>query len=912
MRTIRGGASPMMIGRESELRRLTQLASARESAVAIIAGEPGIGKTRLVHELLTTVPAETVVLVGQAEPGSLSRPYEVLLDAIDGRPEVDEEQLAALADPRRSPVERLHTGLAILADLIGDSPAVIVFEDLHWADSESAALFERIADQRGPRLLVGTYRPDEVTRRQPVAGLLVRMERRHTVTHVRLDRLTPAQTAALLAAATGAPAPMRAVTALHHRTGGNPFFLEELLRALPGYDLEALVEQPLPWSLADVLRRQVDDLDPVSHRIVEAAAVLGHRIPFDLLADVTGTAEDELIAVLRDLVTRGVLVESGDDEFAFRHALVREAIADQMLGRQRRRLHEAALDVLLNGGASDPAMVAHHACGAGRYDDMIAAARRGTALYLSLGSAYQALQLAEMGLDEVPDDTDLLASAARAAWLAGLLDDALRYGRRWRDLAGTTTDRAESLYLLVRIAWESRETDEMRALTHDIGTLIAQLPPGADQARAMTAIAQSAYLRGDLNAALLWSDRALVLADEFDLSAVRLAALFEKGSTLSAHPQTAADGRKILSTLVDEAEEAGEWVLAARALNILVQGEPPTSPAEYAATLERMRVDAERAGFESLAVATYFQGRARLALRAGDLRAAIGALEEGREQDRSYRRRGRWADYHGVFLAGLHLEAGALDQVEQLITDLAALPDNPSTMIPGLAFHLACRRGDLPHAEASLDELIAALPEQTWRSNDQAHDLISAALDIGLPAHRLDQMATALLDTDVWDAYRTLVDAQLAEARGQHAEALAGYLPIAEAHILGPATRGTVRVGAARCLLADDRREEASTQVEAAVPLLAKWHGWRVAQLAQVRAQLGMAPVDAAPALTGPAALTPREREVAVLISDGLTNTELARRLYISPKTAAVHVSNILRKLGASSRTEVGDLVGRH
>jgi DNA-binding CsgD family transcriptional regulator len=901
-----------MIGRESELRRLAQLASAREPAVAIIAGEPGIGKTRLVHELLTTVPAETMVLVGQAEPGSLSRPYEVLLDAIDGRPEVDEEQLAALADPRRSPVERLHTGLAILADLIGDSPAVIVFEDLHWADSESAALFERIADQRGPRLLIGTYRPDEVTRRQPVAGLLARMERRHTVTHVRLDRLTPSQTAALLAAATGAPAPLRAATALHHRTGGNPFFLEELLRALPRYDVEALVEQPLPWSLADVLRRQVDDLDPVSHRIVEAATVLGHRIPFDLLADVTGAGEDELIAVLRNLVTRGVLVESGDDEFAFRHALVREAIAEQMLGRQRRRLHEAALDVLLSGGASDPAMVAHHARGAGRYDDMIAAARRGTALYLSIGSAYQALQLAEMGLDEVPDDTDLLASAARAAWLAGLLDDALRYGRRWRDLAGTTTDRAESLYLLVRIAWESRETDEMRALTHDIGTLIAQLPPGADQARAMTAIAQSAYLRDDLNAALLWSDRALALADEFDLPAVRLAALIEKGSTLTERPQTAADGRKILATLVDEAENAGEWVLAARALNTLVHGEPPTSPAEHAETLERMRVDAERAGFESLAVATYFQGRARLALRAGDLRAAIAALEEGREQDRSYRRRGRWADYHGVFLAGLYVEAGELDQVEQLITDLAALPNNPSTTIPGLAFHLACRRADLPRAEVSLEELIAALTEQTWRSGEQAHDLISAALDIGLPAHRLDQMATALLDADVWDAYRTLVDAQLAEARGQHAEALAGYLSIAEAHILGPATRGTVRVDAARCLLADDRREEAIAQVEAAALLLAEWRGWRVAQLAQVRAQLGMAPVDAAPAVTGPAALTPREREVAVLISDGLTNTELARRLYISPKTAAVHVSNILRKLGVSSRTEVGDLVGRH
>jgi DNA-binding CsgD family transcriptional regulator len=716
----------------------------------------------------------------------------------------------------------------------------------------------------------------------------------------------------MLAAATGAPASLRAATALHHRTGGNPFFLEELLRALPGYDAEALVEQPLPWSLADVLRGQVEDLEPVSHRVVEAAAVLGHRIPFDLLADVTGTGEDELIAVLRDLVSRGVLVESGEDEFAFRHALVREAIADQMLARQRRRLHEAALDALLRSGSSDPAMVAHHARGAGRYDDMIDAARRGTALYLSIGSAYQALQLAEMGLDEVPDDTELLAGAARAAWLAGLLDDALRYGRRWRDLATTSTDRAESLYLLVRIAWESRLTDEMRALTEDIETLIAELPPGADQARAMTAIAQSSYLRDDLDAALAWADRALALADEFDLPAIRLAALLEKGATLTERPQSAAQGREILSALVTEAEKAGEWVLAAHALNNLVQGEPPTSPDEHAETLERMRVDAERAGFESLAVATYFQGRARLAWRAGDLRAAIATLEEGREQDRGLRRRGRWADYHGVFLAGAYLEAGELDRAEQVIAELATVSNNPPpTTIPGLAFHLACRRHDLPRAEETLDELLRALPEESWRSGDRAHDLISAAMEGGLPLARLDQMAAELLDDEVWDAFRTLVDAQLAEAHGRHAEALAGYLSITEAHILGPAIRGTVRVGAARCLLAADRRAEAAAQVEAATPLLTEWRGWRVAQLDQVRARLGLAPVDAPPAVTGPAALTPREREVALLIGDGLTNAELARRLYISPKTAAVHVSNILRKLGVASRTEVADLLGR-
>ena len=202
-----------------------------------------------------------------------------------------------------------------------------------------------------------------------------------------------------------------------------------------------------------------------------------------------------------------------------------------------------------------------------------------------------------------------------------------------------------------------------------------------------------------------------------------------------------------------------------------------------------------------------------------------------------------------------------------------------------------------------MDELIAALTGQTWRNGEQAHDLVSAALEIGLPEPRLDELAAALLDADVWDAYRTLVDAQLAEAKGCTAEALSRYLSIVDAAVLGPAIRGTVRVGAARCLLAADQRTKAIAQVQAAEPLLAGWQGWRVDQLDRVRAQLGMT-------TAGPTALTPREREVAVLISDGLTNTELARRLYISPKTAAVHVSNILRKLGVSSRTEVAGHVG--
>ncbi len=170
-------------------------------------------------------------------------------------------------------------------------------------------------------------------------------------------------------------------------------------------------------------------------------------------------------------------------------------------------------------------------------------------------------------------------------------------------------------------------------------------------------------------------------------------------------------------------------------------------------------------------------------------------------------------------------------------------------------------------------------------------------------------MGRELLDADVWDDYRTVVDALLAEAHGQAAAALDGYRAVADSQIVPPSVRGTAHVGAARCLLALGRRDAAVEEVDAAAPLLAKWGGWRVAELDQVRAQLGMAPADGSRAVTGAAALTQREREVALLVADGLSNAELARRLYISPKTAAVHVSNILHKLGVSSRTEVVDVL---
>jgi DNA-binding NarL/FixJ family response regulator len=887
-----------MIGRADELRELLRLVASPGNNVAILAGEPGIGKTRLVQELRAALPAGTTVLAGQAEPGSLGRPFELLLSALDGHTRSSSapaDLLEVMTDSARTLVERLRAGLQILLRLTAHGPAVVIFEDMHWADSESIALFERIADLDGDRLLLGTYRPGEVLRRNPVAGLLDRLERRHEVFHIRLERLDLAETSAMLAATIGHPPPYRAAVSLHNRTGGNPFFLEELLRG--GTDLEQLCDEPLPWSLAEALRRHVDHLDPPLQRMVEAAAMLGYRIPFDLLAAVTGKDEAELIAALRRLVAEGVLVESGVDEFTFRHALVREAVTERLLGRERRRLHEAALEALLAAGDADWALVTKHAWGAGRYDDMLAAARVGSATYLATGSAFQALQLAEMGLEEAEDDVDLLATAARAGWLAGLLDDADAYARRWHAGARTPADQVAPLALRIRVAWDIQDLKLMTLLSEELERVLDELPPGPERATAMATLAESARLRDCEDQAMDWADRTVALIDELGGPAgVRLQTQLEKAALLVARADSLAEGHRILREVAVEAERVGEWLVAALALNRLIQHPLTTPLAELQDMLERMRSAAERAGSERLAVAAYYQGKARLAMREGNLPAAILAIERGRAHDLGYQRTRVRADVHAMFLAGLKLENGDLDGAAALAP---AIAEQPNTDSVGLEFHLACRRGDLSVALDLMPKVISHVQCSGGRGGEFLHDLASAALAAPLPVHDVTELVAELDGPGVDSAYRDLVSAQLAEARGDTDAALAAYRAAADAEELPRAPRGTAHVGAARCLFTLGRPDEATRHTQAASELLARWGGWRLEQQRALRGRLESEPAGATELLT------PREREVAALIAAGLTNVDLARRLYISPRTAAVHVSNILRKLGVASRTEV-------
>jgi DNA-binding CsgD family transcriptional regulator len=702
--------------------------------------------------------------------------------------------------------------------------------------------------------------------------------------------------------------------ALHARTGGNPYFLEELLAASSGADPEQLYEQPLPWSLGELVRGQLDELAPNERRILEAAAVLNARVSFDVLAAVTATPEDELIEVLRFLVANGMLVETEDDVFSFRHALAREAIEADLLGREKRRLHEQALEAIRAAGSDDLGAIAHHAHGAGRYGEMVDAAREGARSYLRTGSTYQALQLAELGLTESPDDVSLLSTAARAAWLAGLTEDAVAHAERLLTVARAKDLReveSSALRRLVRLRWELGDLTAMQNCTNSLIELVDVLPPGEELGNAMACIAQSAMLRDVPTEAIEWADRAIALADELDLPSVRAWAQCEKGSALLMVPERMQEGIALLEAAADDAEAVGEYVVVARALNNRVRTGPyRPDPDKARAILARMRRAAERAGFDSLSGPGYWEGLATLAEWDGDLDAAIGLLDEGRRRQRTPTR--GHSTWYATHEAGLALEVGDLDKASQLFDELRPGVGALATSWYGLAVHIACRRGDLAEARRLLPELVK-LVGMAGAEGQLLHDVTSALLTAGatvdevrplVSLNRIDER----LSKGSASAWPSLLAGQLLEAAGQYDDALIAYDDAGNRgeEMLGNAPTGTALVGAARSLIALGRSDEARPHVEKAAELLARWRGWRVDDLHAVERRLGIGP-DVA----GPDALTPREREVVALLAEGLSNAELAARLYISPKTAAVHVSNILAKLGMTSRAEIAAFAAR-
>jgi DNA-binding CsgD family transcriptional regulator len=957
MLVSRTGLSPVMVGRGIELARLERLLQPTgEPRVALVGGEAGVGKTRLLQELLTGLPDGTVVLAGQAEQGGPGRPYQLLLEAVAPfvagwtRPpeplatreqalrlllapvapalaaaEPDGQPTAGHASPERTfPSEALQRGAVdLVRHLTAPGPAVVVFEDLHWADPESLSLFSRLASTPElPILLVGSYRTEALDHR--LTDLLDELERRRSVEHVVLERLRRGEVSELLDAVYRRPVPTTVAHALHRRTSGNPFYVEELLVAAGNAPPEELPSLPLPGNLTEALLRHLDGLDAEQRRVVDAAAVLGQRIPFDLLAAVTGSGEAELIAVLRALVGRGLIVEEDADIFSFRHALTREAVAGRLLGRERRRLHEKALASLRELGSDDWSALAHHAAGAGRWEETAEAARAGARQYLRTGSTFQALHLAELALEESEADVELLELAVRAAWSVGLREQAAERAERWRELAATAgqdADLARALRVLARLRWEMGHIEAHRRAAREALAVAERLGPSEEQVLVFNLTAESEYLADHPEAAIEWADKALELAQEIGATGARGAILVNKGSALLELPDRWEEGVALLEQALREAEEAetqGDWLAVLRTYNNLAVTIEMVWPVERVRELvNRMAATAERSGwYDWLGYAE--DVRAAILVEAdGDLIAARAIL------NRQHRTEGELSSPHRFWAmmtgAELALESGDVQEATRLIERAGSSPlasSDQERRVSSLAAEVRLalrtrRRDESARLLQRMAELISRDETARARSFVIWFRTLREALRAGLepeevrrlrdmvsPGGRLERAPPNYVDP----AWAPHLEGAALEADGEPERALACYREalVERGRRREPVAVADVHQGIARCLLVLRRYDEAQEHAQAAVRLLDRWPGWRRAEAEALLRRLG-----AGSQADGPEALTPREREVAGLLTGGLSNSELARRLYISPKTASVHVSNILTKLGMSSRAEI-------
>ncbi|MGD9702304.1 MAG: LuxR C-terminal-related transcriptional regulator [Acidimicrobiia bacterium] len=894
----RAGRSPVMVGRSSALESLRDLIEAaavpaREvPAVVLIAGEAGIGKTRLLQELLLQRPDDAIVLAGGAEPGGEGVAHSLIASVL-GRRDLAE---STTTDLMRELVER-----------IGQRRSIVIVEDLHWADAESAAVIDRLAQETWPGMvLIGTYRPEDLSRRSPGGELLFRLERRQTVEQIRLDRLDRTGVSAILSGMFGTTPASALIEATYQRSGGNPFLIEELAGCCGDITAEEIAASRLPWSLEEAVKERLAGISAVERRVIESAAVLGPSASFDVLAAVTELSERELIDALRSLVDRNLLSELEPDEFGFRHALVRDAVNHQVLGRERRLLHQRALEALRAVTPHDLSALSRHAGGAGRFDEMVEFGRAAAAENLVKGSTFEALRLADEALQEAPDDVGLLGVATQAAWLVGFNEESLGLARRWFDAAralGSLGEEAAATRWLVRTNFELGERDAMLIELARLEHLADELGAGEDRARAFAAIAQANMVLDRSAVAIEWADRTIAEAEAFDLPSVRAQGLIERGSARVTLVGRAASAE--LLAAVDEAESVGDYVLVARGLNNVFDMVSLRSDTGRQ-LVERFRAAIERCGFD--AMWTLAAREAEIALAEADMPSLRRVLLRIRERGSLSRKDLFWTTF---FEGELALEEGRVADAERLANLNEQLRtekghDHADEASVARAFlSVAALGGAMGRSPIDLlrTGFGAGLSDNTWLERDAlmgvedaialgidpqlAHDIVVAGAPTPETAERIERVVSGLVH---------LAEGRMAEAAARLLTALAD--PDIE---LSRALLGHLRIRAAEAVLASGDHAGAKALVRQALDNeLALWPGWR-----RDRGEALLRRLEGATPSGKGSELTPREQEVAALLTEGLTNGEVARRLYISPKTAAVHVSNILMKLNMSSRAEI-------
>ncbi len=934
-----------LIGRTAELDRLRRGSGAGTTpsgAAVLLSGDAGIGKSRLVAELAAEAGAAGQVVVaghcvgagGDALAwlpfveivGELARATSTFDDVRDRQP-----ALAALhpsTAPGSTPADagQVAEGVhALLTAAAQEQPLMVVVEDVHWSDHSSRDLLTVLLTRgfNAPVTLVVTYRSDDLHRRHPLQEALTVWTRLPLVTRVDLSPLPSPEMHRLVRGLEDAPTTTGRVSEVVDRAGGNPFFAEEIVA---GGDTATTSQD-----LARLLRLRLDRLDDPARHLVRAASLAGSSVDPDLLGVVTGLDPDALDEAFQLAIDHQILEVGDPGTFRFRHPLLGETVAGELLPGQRRRLHRAWLTTLQAHPDRGPAAdLARHAAATGDTDTAAEAAIEAGDEALRVGGARDALRLYEAALGWVEGDPGRRAEVTLAASVAAKAAgdqvrslDLLEEGIAELPPGEYPRLRAE---MLARAAGWYATLDlpgDPLGMSKEAVDLLPEWREPGDFAVLMRHLDVLVNLRRSQESAHL-IDEVIARAEELDLPGVVAETRLHEARLLAeVDPDRARPG--LLATAEDPSAPAPLRLPALLRLGTLERNAGNTQRAyeHYAMGAEiaerrqrpwgpygmECRLQAGRAAYE---LGHWGDARRLLTSPAdvphpprGFMEGALVELEVARGDDVDPERLAetqQWWDVDVLLvvstLGGLIDLLGRLDRPEDLLDlmqrgigtiDRLWYPHAQaiirlSTLFTGQVADLATRGHDISLLREQSDVYADRLAEMTtaegkiigpesraWLRRHEAERLRLAAVTGEGPDP--DAMVDAWRDTT--EAFAGLANApERARSMARLAEALA---------LVG-------RAGEARETAADARRLAEGLGARPVLDLLDGLSG-----------ASGEEPTEAGP-------LTPRELEVLDLLDLGRTNGQIADTLFISRKTASVHVSNILAKLGAATRGEAVSL----
>jgi DNA-binding CsgD family transcriptional regulator len=970
-----GFTSQAFIGRAEELQRLAATLDRAEQdqpQLVLLAGDAGVGKTRLLLEFADRAQqrGSQVLTGGCVELGDIGLAYLPVVDALRGLVDDPEEaELVAevamtapglgrlLPEVARSGptgalagdgLEQLQVFDAVRALLLRRSqrsPVVLVLEDLHWADRASRDLIAFLARtlRSGRVLLLASYRSDELHRRHPLRPLLGELVRLPGVERIELAPFSRAELAEQLEAIAGLPLAADQLGRIYERSEGNPFYAEELLAAGAGD-----ADVGLPSALADVLLTRVQRLSEPAQQMLRVTAVAGRRVSHRLLAEVAGRSEAELERGLREGIGAGVLVtDSATGTYAFRHALLQEAVYADLLPSEQGRLHASYARLLATEPEGVAAELAHHCLAShdlvGALRASIGAAQEAEAVLApaeTLRHLSSALKLWERVPDPAAvtstDRVDLLLRAAAAANAAGERQRAGGLAEEAAAAVDATADPAQAavaqerlgLYLLAA----GRIEEALRARASAV-ELVPALPPTRLRARVTAAMAQALINAGRQEEARRWCDEALTVAMAIGSAEEEADVLVTRGMIEEIHHDPAS-ARSLFAAGRARAAAAGNLEIESRALLDLAwlefgQGNLAAARAVFDEGVEL----AQRTGLGwSEFGITMRRGQCLVRYEAGDwddserLAAAVPGLAPA-------------LTVVGLGAAALLVEVGrGRPAAAKRLRDLAALAGLDPVIdmeVAGLEVEQATWQGDLERAESAVQRGLAILDtgqftysptvEEAWICatglvvQAELAERARAAGDAGTlsDAIAVGQMLLERTRAAVERPDRTAVSHDV-YLRGWHAKAEAEctrlqgssdparWQAAVEAFSYGHVYEmARCQWRLAQALLSTGDREQATVAAQAAHKAAVRLGAEPLQAALKLLARRGR--LDLGVGLTaerGLAGLTPRELEVLRLLVEGRSNRQIAETLFISGKTASVHVTNILTKLGVHSRLE--------